>query len=147
MTGFFDPASRVCATLFAMCLLVSCADISVERTFVDYANATQSGDWVSVYRSLTDDSAARVDSLVLDAINASPRLSHLEEKSPAERFAGVVDNTDHIFRLFDYSGYELIDAIAEGDRATVTIRTSIDRTREVVLVRLYREDGAWKVSL
>jgi hypothetical protein len=133
--------------LFCLITLAGCDEFAAEQAFLEFAEAAQDGDWLAAYNRLSEESAVRIDTLVAVVIRQNASYAHLEEAASDERFASVVDNVEHIFRMFDFSAYELIDSKTEGQRCTITLRSTRGAGRDVVLMRMLREGGAWKVAL
>lgn len=134
--------------LFA--LTAACSDSSPRTTFEQLNQASQKGDWETVYALLDADEQQRIDSLVQVLIVSGPlapsAASSLLEAPSADRFAAIADDSPELYRRFDFAGYTLVDENTTGDRAILTIRLVRGQEQQVSLVRMRRENGMWRVG-
>ncbi len=148
----FPPVSAFRFCLLLLPVFVSaCSDTSPRTTFERFSQASQDGDWETIYNLLDTGGQARVDSLVKALIITGPldpsTASSLLEAAAADRFAALADDTPELYREFDFAGFALIDEKITGDRAILTIRLVRGQEQQVKLVRMRRENGQWRVGL
>ena len=141
--------NRLYSFLFAAlaCIPAGCGP-SPEDAYAGFVDAAREGEWETVYGMLDEASQTALDERLQALVRADTTGSvagHAGFDPPA-LFARLADRHPSLYQAFDIAGYTVFDTQVTGDQASLTVEVLRGGEAVPTVVRLRREDDAWKVA-